>query len=150
MSGQIVVGVDGSESSIRALEYAVEEARRRDADITAVLAYRWITYYPGAEFGSVQPPPRDKVEAEAMHELLEALETVPKDVPIDPVVLEGPAARVLIEAAADADLLVVGSRGRGGFAGLLLGSTSHQVVSHAPCPVLVVPVHPEHHAAEAH
>lgn len=144
MAGRIVVGVDGSASSLHALEYAIEEARRRDAEIDAVLAYRWIAYYPGSEFGSAPPPAHDKVEAEAMAELLKALEHVPNDVPIDPIVHDGPSARVLIDAAKDADLLIVGSRGRGGFAGLLLGSTSHQVVSHAPCPVVVVPLHSAH------
>lgn len=65
---------------------------------------------------------------------------VPDDVVVQPVVVEGPAARALLETARGADLLVVGSRGRGGFLGLLLGSTSHQVVTHASCPVVVVPM----------
>lgn len=140
MTGRIVVGVDGSDHARRALAYALEESRRRDATVEAVFAYHAPMYYPGLEVGVAPPPlPKEKLEAEAMKTLLEALNWVPDDVPVDPVVAEGPPGRVLLDAAADADLLVVGSRGRGGFAGLLLGSTSHQVVSHAHCPVVVVP-----------
>jgi nucleotide-binding universal stress UspA family protein len=60
------------------------------------------------------------------------------EVHVDATVAEGPAASVLVDAAEGADLLVVGSRGHGGFVGLLLGSVSQQCVTHAPCPVLVV------------
>ncbi len=142
MSQRIVVGVDGSPSSNQALVFAVEEAARRDAQLDAVMAYRWDVYYPGVEYRSVPPPPREKVEAEAMSVLLEAVKDVPTDVRLDPIVKEGASAAVLLAAAEGADLLIVGSRGRGGFAGLLLGSTSHQVVSHATCPVVVVPATP--------
>ncbi len=139
MGGRIVVGVDGSPESRQALDFAVEEAQRRDADLEAVMAYRWLVYYPGMEFSSVPPTPKEQIEAETMEELLKAVEHVPSTVRLDPIVTNGPSAKVLIDASEGADLLIVGTRGRGGFAGLLLGSTSHQVVSHAHCPVVVVP-----------
>ncbi|MFT5223959.1 MAG: nucleotide-binding universal stress UspA family protein, partial [Glaciecola sp.] len=139
MGGRIVVGVDGSPSSRGALDFAVKEAQRRDADLEAVMAYRWTVYYPGMEYSSVPPPSKEQVEAETMELLLKAVTHVPKQIRLDPIVVDGGSAHVLIEAAKGAELLVVGSRGRGGFRGLLLGSTSHQVVSHATCPVVVVP-----------
>ncbi len=140
MSGRIVVGVDGSDHSRRALRFAVEEARRRGATIDAVHAYHTVIYQPGMEFGYAGPlPPQEKLEAEAMKQLLEVLAEVPADVPVDPIVAGGTPSHVLIEAGEGADVVIVGSRGFGGFKGLLLGSTSLQVVTHAPCPVIVVP-----------
>jgi nucleotide-binding universal stress UspA family protein len=139
MTARIVVGVDGSEHARRALEWAVEEAGRRDATIDAVHAYRSLPYFPGMEFGYVAPPPKEKLEAEALQRLLEVIEGLHTDVPVDPIVIDDSAARALIDTARGAELLVVGSRGFGGFKGLLLGSTSLQVVTHAPCPVVVVP-----------
>lgn len=138
MTARIVVGVDGSAHAQRALAWAVEEARYRDARIDAVLAWRSPVYYPGIEFGVLLAPTWEEVEAEARKTLRRALDQLPADVEVEPIVVAWPAARALLEAAKGADLLVVGSRGRGGFTGLLLGSTSHQVVSHAPCPVVVV------------
>ncbi len=139
MGGRIVVGVDGSETSQRALAFAVEEAKRRGAELEAVIAYRWVAYYPGLEFAMVPPQSRAKVEVEALAVLLEAVAHLPADQQPETVAVEGSASSALLERAEGADLLVVGSRGHGGFTGLLLGSTSHQVVSHAPCPVVVVP-----------
>lgn len=138
MTARIVVGVDGSEHSGRALAFALQEARIRGATVDAVLAYPYVADYPGMEFGA-SPPPRQALEAEATSTLRRALDRMPSDVTVEPIVVEGPAAGALIETAREADLLVVGSRGRGGFTGLLLGSTSHQVVGHASCPVVVVP-----------
>lgn len=139
MAGRIVVGVDGSPAAARALAFALEEARRRDARVDAVLAYQQPVAYAGFEGAMVPPVPHAKVEQGARSELDEALGTVPQDVRVERIVAEGPSAAVLLDAARGADLLVVGSRGRGGFMGLLLGSTSHQVITHAPCPVVVVP-----------
>ena len=140
MGTRIVVGVDGSEHADRALRYAIEEARRRDdPTVVAIHSFHLIAYTPGMEFGYGVPEPREKLEAEAMDRLLHAIEDAPKDVPIDPVVVPDSPSHALIDAGRDADLLVIGSRGHGGFRGLLLGSTSLQVVTHAPCPVVVVP-----------
>lgn len=140
MGTTIVVGVDGSEDADRALAYAIQEARRRDdPTIVAIHSFHLLTYSVGMEFGYSVPQPPEKLEAEAMDRLLRALDRAPKDVPIDPVVVPDSPSHALIEAGRDADLLVIGSRGHGGFRGLLLGSTSLQVVTHAPCPVVVVP-----------
>jgi nucleotide-binding universal stress UspA family protein len=91
-------------------------------------------------FGTM-PPPED-LSGEAERALQQALVdegvTATDTVPVTATVAEGPSARVLLDAASDADLLVVGSRGHGGFSGLLIGSVSQQCVSHASCPVVVV------------
>jgi nucleotide-binding universal stress UspA family protein len=137
----IVVGVDGSEPSRAALRWAVEEARLRHARVLAVHA--WWTY-------PMQPPNRppaadeperlrdddasDRVQAFVTETLGER-----PDVEVTPVAVQGAqASAALVDAAGDADLLVVGSRGAGGFTGLLLGSVSQQCTHHAPCPVVIV------------
>lgn len=140
MTARIVVGVDGSAHSRRALAHAVAEARLRGATVDAVYAYAPPVYWSAPEFGVLIPRPESEVVEDATQLLDRELAQVPHDVVVAPVVVEGPAARALLETAHGADLLVVGSRGRGGFLGLLLGSTSHQVVTHATCPVVVVPV----------
>ena len=139
MTGRIVVGIDGSPHSRRTLEFTVEEARRRGATIDAVYAYAPPVYWSAPEFGVLIPRPESEVVEDARALLDRELAEVPEDVRVEHVVVEGPAARALLETARGADLLVVGSRGRGGFMGLLLGSTSHQVVTHETCPVVVVP-----------
>src|SRR6056297_2864156 len=121
MGTRIVVGVDGSDHAERALAWAIEEARRRDdPTIEAVHSFHTVIYTPGMEFGYGMPVSPEKLEAEAMDRLLHALEGTPSDVPIDPIVVPDSPAHALIEAARGADLLVVGSRGHGGFRGLLL------------------------------
>jgi len=145
--GVIVVGVDGSEGSRTALRWAINEARLRGATVSAVAAWQFPTY---AYTGVAVAPPTVEMEqaarealAEAVRDEVAAVAGEASDVEITEVVLEGPSAATLIEASRGADLLVVGSRGYGGFRGLLLGSVSHQVSSHAHCPVVVVP-----HSAE--
>lgn len=141
MPGRIVVGIDGSPHSRQTVSFAVEEARRRGgATIEAVYAYAPPVYWSAPEFGVLIPRPESDVVEDAEGLLDRELVDVPDDVHVERVVVEGPAARALLETARGADLLVVGSRGRGGFMGLLLGSTSHQVVTHATCPVVVVPM----------
>jgi len=135
----IVVGVDGSAESKEALRWALEEARLRDATLRAV--YAWHNPYllaPG--FGPPEDFQPDALREQAAETLDAVIEEVvgTSDVHVDTVVAEGPAGSVLVEAAEGAELLVVGSRGHGGFVGLLLGSVSQQCVTHAPCPVLVV------------
>lgn len=124
---EIVVGVDGSPGSVRALEWALQEAQLRQVGVRLVYAI-------GAR-PSVYPD-------EAMEMLSQALDDAggtPPDVSVERSAMFGSAAELLLEQAAEAELLVVGTRGRGGFAGLVLGSVSQQVVQHGPCPVVVVP-----------
>jgi nucleotide-binding universal stress UspA family protein len=145
MAGTIVVGVDGSDGSRAALRWALEEAALRGARLEAVVTWQVPTYaYAGV---AVMPPLAELAEAASasLEEAIAAVTTELGDtaagVEIERVVLEGPAAGLLVERSRDADLLVVGSRGYGGFRGLLLGSVSHQCASHAHCPVVVVPTH---------
>jgi len=140
--GRIVVGLDSSEESIRALRWALEEARLRDAELRLVHAY------PTPELVAlpavVTLPSDDELRAAADQVLDEQLDKVggADQVPVTRTVRSGGAASVLCEAAEGAELLVVGARGLGGFRGLLLGSVTHQVVAHSPCPVVVtVPEH---------
>jgi nucleotide-binding universal stress UspA family protein len=136
----VVVGVDGSESSRRALEWALDEARLRNATLRLVHAWR-MPYAPAATGYAPLPlaPLYDAAEAGARHVLeAEAAAIEPGGVVIDHLLVEGGPASALIQAARSAGLVVVGSRGRGGFAGLALGSVGQQVAHHAPCPVVVV------------
>ena len=137
---KIVVGVDGSDGSIAALRWASEEATLRQAalEVVAVWQYPMMTTIPA--FGTL---PEVADISEHTEQTLKAtldrceVESTP-EVPVTIAVAEGTAVGALLAAAADADLLVVGSRGHGGFAGLLLGSVSHQLTMHATCPVVVV------------
>ncbi len=142
---RIVVGVDGSPESLEALAWAVDEAGRTGGEIDAVLAYdsglAWI------DVGSDYQAPlleHSATRAKAvLHDALEGLGVeASTSVPVRPLVLEGRPARVLVELARDADLLVVGSRGRGGFTGVMLGSVAQRCAGHSPCPVVVVPSTP--------
>jgi nucleotide-binding universal stress UspA family protein len=133
----IVVGVDGSPGAQAALRFALEEARLRDAKVKAV--YVWTLPMVTAP-GGLPPGLYEDLGVGAEKELEEALLAVNGSADgVERVVAQGAPARVLIDLAQDADLLVVGSRGRGGFTGLLLGSVSQQCLHHAPCPIVVVP-----------
>jgi nucleotide-binding universal stress UspA family protein len=136
--GQIVVGVDGSDHAIGALRWATEEAALRGAELVVLCAWE----FPHAlNPVTMLTTEADPFRADAKASLERAIEAVgPADVVVLPHVVEGSAAQLLVEASSDAELVVVGSRGRGGFAGLLLGSVSQHVSAHARGPVLV------HHA----
>lgn len=139
MSGQerrIVVGVDGSEPSKSALRWAIAQARLTGGSVDAVIAWRFPSTYGWAPYPDGLPD----LEGMAKRTLIAALAEVSglePDVLVRPIVTEGNAAGALLDAAKGADLLVVGSRGHGGFASALLGSVSMQCVLHAHCPVLV-------------
>lgn len=147
MAGTIVVGVDGSPASREALRFAAEEARLRGARLVAVHAWAFIPPAPVGEPGMIPVPVGDyagQLDAEraaAEAELDAALaEAFPEGPPVEVErrLVEGDAAQVLEAEAEDADLLVVGSKGRSGLASVLLGSVSRHVVDHARCPVVVV------------
>lgn len=143
MAGRIVVGVDGSAGADAALHWAVHEARLRGATIEAVHAWTY-PYVADVAYLARASIDRAEVEGSAKEVLREALHRVlgpDGDVRVEEIVSEGSAAHILTETAKGADLVVVGTRGHGGFSGLLLGSVSQQVVHHAPCPVVVVPAH---------
>jgi nucleotide-binding universal stress UspA family protein len=132
----VVVGVDGSSHSERALEWGAHLSATFGANLVVVGAW---DYPPGIGWSTVPDdwhPDQDmaKVLQETLHKVFG------DDLPasLRTVVREGGAAKILLEESKGATMLIVGSRGHGGFAGLLLGSVSSNVAEHAPCPVLVV------------
>lgn len=134
-AGAIVVGVDGSEPSIAALRYAAKMADLLSSSVTAVTCWRYPPSYD--TFVPIEWSP----ESDAEQVLAEAIATAFGAAPpsgLRSVVRRGQAAAVLIEESADARMLVIGSRGLGGFTGLLLGSVSAACAAHARCPVLVL------------
>ncbi len=135
---EIVVGVDGSEASVDAVAFALEEASLRDVGLRAIHAWTHPAYPP-----ETRPVRYDKtaVEQEGARLLSESLagwENEYPNVPIIEQVIEGAPAPVLIDATGIAELVVVGARGRGGFPGLHLGSISHAVLHHAKGPLAIV------------
>ena len=140
VSPRIVAGIDGSESSASALRWAIGQAWLTGATVDAVIAW----HYPdlatsGMAVGSMEPTygffreNAEKIVADAISSVDPA-----SDVAVSARVAQGHAAQVLLDASAGASLLVVGSRGHGGFAEALLGSVSQHCVQHALCPVVVV------------
>lgn len=142
---RIVVGIDESEGSQRALEWALAEARLREAEVRLVyaMALPHMYYpYPSAVEAPYIAADQDEVEQDARELLSAALAKAggaPAGVNVELVPKFGAPAEALVSEAEGAAMLVVGSRGRGGFAGLLLGSVSQQTVQHARCPVVVIP-----------
>ena len=146
--GPVVVGVDGSPISEAALAFAFEAAALRGAPLLAVHAWRDVPLVAVHAERDVPLDPMtwasldwDAVEQQAQAELAERLagwrDKYP-DVDVQRLVVQDRPAKVLVEQSAAAQLLVVGSRGRGGLAGLLLGSVSHAVLHRADCPVAIV------------
>jgi nucleotide-binding universal stress UspA family protein len=164
---KIVVGVDASPGALQALTWAADEARLRLATLEVVHAYHGQAlaaplYFPSQEAlpgratGGQRPPDERLAETseqraefqgamrrqaeDLLDGLLGELREPLEDVDVRRTALEDRnPAEALVELSDDADLLVVGSRGRGGFSSLLLGSVSHAVVLHARCPVVVIP-----------
>jgi nucleotide-binding universal stress UspA family protein len=137
---RIVVGVDGSPSSKAALLWALRQAELTGASVDAVIAW-----HPPVVVGGTFPPlgildgiDFGDIAAKSLTEAIRQTADVARPVKISSTVTEGNAAQVLLEAAEGADLLVVGSRGHGGFTGALLGSVSQHCAHHAPCPLVIV------------
>jgi nucleotide-binding universal stress UspA family protein len=137
---RVVVGVDGSEGSRRALQWAASEARQRHAVLEVVHAWHipYVGGYPYAagtlDWGVIEAGAKTVLEREIASVAPAGLAG-----PVKGILCGDAAAQAIVTVSKGADLVVVGSRGHGGFAGLLLGSVSQQVVHHAGCPVVVVP-----------
>ena len=138
----IIVGIDGSVHSENALEWAIKEAAIRHAPLTVIIVHPVIAGFSGR---AVAYPTDDALVDKARETAREVVDKAlaqlggpgPETVTIQAV--SGFPAEVLITAGRDADMIVVGSRGSGGFSRLLLGSVSSQVTHHAQCPVVVIP-----------
>jgi len=140
--GTIVVGIDGSNGSQRALEWALTEAKLRGDEILALHAWTYPTVVGTAFATVVMPLPAAELDKEAAEFLQREIKEVTggdESVVIRREVAQDPAASALVRASAEADMLVIGSRGFGGFRGLLLGSVGHQCVQHAVCPIVIIP-----------
>ena len=133
---RIVVGVDGSPSSINALGWAVEQADRTGAALDVLMTWEWPQSYGWSMVPNDFEPARDCEKV--LDDALGPIRRAHPEIPIRSSVLEGHPAPLLVEASRGADLLVVGSRGHGEFAGMLLGSVSEHCVTNAHCPVLVL------------
>ncbi|WP_335992097.1 universal stress protein [Glycomyces sp. MUSA5-2] len=133
----VVVGVDGSASSRKALEWALEYAAALDLTVTAVQAWQIPLAYGT---GAMVLPGQELAEAarSVLDKTVDEVAAAWPQVHVERRIEEGHPAKVLLKAAEEAKMLVVGSRGHGGFVGALIGSVSQHCVTHAHCPVLVV------------
>lgn len=138
---RIVVGVDGSPSSKAALQWAMRQAALTGSKLEAVIAWHYPPMYGGfgmAPVSTVDAVSLDEIAAKTLNDAIADAMDPASSVQLSTQVAEGNPAQVLLDAAEGADLLVVGSRGRGGFTGALLGSVSQHCASHAPCPVVII------------
>ena len=135
-TGRIVVGIDGSPSSLDALAWAARQADLTGSSLEIVMTWEW-----PSSLGWAVPVPDNFDPEEDVRTALEAevagVRAEHPDISIDPRVVGGHPAPVLVEASKGADLLVVGSRGHGEFVGMLIGSVSEYCATNAHCPVLV-------------
>ncbi|MHB9860257.1 universal stress protein [Streptomyces sp. YIM S03343] len=140
VSGLVVVGVDGSASSLGAVEVAAREARAREAGLRVVHAFFWPAMHAPLGPSLLGPPEggmRNMVERLVAEAVARAREAEP-DVEVSHAVVAGEPLTVMEAQSRAAELVVVGSRGMGGFVGLLIGSTAVHLAAHGRCPVLVV------------
>jgi nucleotide-binding universal stress UspA family protein len=145
-----VAGVDGSPTADEALRWAIRQAELTGGTVDAVIAWVHPATVGAGAMGVAPMLAFDSTDYKAIAErkVLESISRVAGTapaVPIRPRIASGNAAEILLSAAKDADLLVVGSRGHGGFAGALLGSVSQHCVQHAACPVVII--RGQHHSA---
>jgi len=141
--GTIVVGVDGSDGSRAALEFALDEAARRGAAVRVVLAMPEVDYWATAygmspSLAEELSTGLEKVGRDMVDDVVRARGGASAGIPIEVHAISGSPGHVLVEQSRDADLLVVGHRGRGGFRSAVLGSVGLQCVVHAYVPVTVV------------
>jgi nucleotide-binding universal stress UspA family protein len=137
---RIVVGIDGSETSRRALRWAVEEARLRQATVDVVHAWH-LPYVGGYPYtaGSFDPAPFEGAARQTLDGVVDGADATGLPAPIERILHLGDPATGILDTAKGADLVVLGSRGLGGFSGLLLGSVGHHVAQHGSCPVVLIP-----------
>jgi nucleotide-binding universal stress UspA family protein len=141
MRGRIVVGVDGSETANLAVHWAADEARLRGATLLLISAWEPPVYAYAYGYAGVTDQLMKGLRENAEDNLKAALQeirTESGEVEVETRAVEGQAARALLDASKGADLLVVGSRGLGGFRELLLGSVSQQCAHYSMCPVVIV------------
>jgi nucleotide-binding universal stress UspA family protein len=134
-SHRIVVGIDGSNSSLSALEWAARQAEFTDASLDIVASWEWPTSYGWSVVPGGYDPSGDL--RSMIEPILETLRVAHPRVVVQAKILEGHPAPVLIRESMGAELLVVGSRGHGEFVGMLIGSVSEHCVANASCPVVV-------------
>lgn len=134
--GKIVVGVDGSPSANAATEWAAQEADLRQAKLELVHAWN----YPNLGYGGYVAVLEDfeKDAGAVLEEVATAVKKAHPQLELISSLVQGPTAQSIIEKAKEADMVVVGSRGKGGFTGLLLGSVGQQLVHHCPAPVVII------------
>jgi nucleotide-binding universal stress UspA family protein len=134
----IVVGVDGSDCSAAALRWALAEARLLKARVRVVHAWSYphvSTYHEAAHAAAI---PLAQLAEETIDRVLADVAADADGISVERAVVEGRPVEALLDEAAAASLLVVGSRGLGGFGSLLLGSVGQQCAHHAPCPLVIV------------
>lgn len=139
--GRIVVGVDGSGPSVEALQWAIRQAELTDATIDATIAWHYpllVGGYAWPPFGMLEETDFEGMAGKFLNESISKAIGDGDRPRITEVVREGDAAQVLIDQADGADLLVMGSRGHGGFTEALLGSVSQHCVHHSRCPVVII------------
>lgn len=136
---RIVVGIDGSETAAAALSWAISETRLRNAQLDVVLAWQmpYIGSFPYA--AAFDPTPFEQVARQTVDSAMTEAEGAGLGHPPQSSLMNGGAAEAVLDAAKGADMVVIGSRGLGGFKGMLLGSVSQQIAHHATCPVVIVP-----------
>lgn len=142
---RIVVGIDGSETAKLALRFAADEARTRGASLHVVHVYQsMVTAYPyqTLDGGALRQQVEEEARQAAEGTLAEQVAGVPElaGLDVDREVRQGRPSAEILDAGAEADLIVLGTRGLGGFRGMLLGSVGQHVVAHAHVPVVLVPV----------